>query len=154
MRGSGNDLVIEITGNGDRGRLPRGMELNCRPGRRIGGPGPGCRLLRSQFRWLVAFGNALRVDCAHMHPLPIGSKLESRRLVCEGYIDTPGRCHRISPDECGRGDAGRKDGAVLRVVNGDACACRLFFLPGLCILLALDRCGRASVERHKPDGSE
>ena len=116
--GCGN-VAAAITGNGDCGRMKRGVRLDGRPCAWIGGPCPGSGLLRGKRGRLVGAGDALGIDGANLHPFSVGEGTNGLGFIGKGNLDLPGSCRGIAPQKHGRRNAWGEDGAVLGVVDRD-----------------------------------
>src|SRR5579863_74869 len=119
LAGGRNDAAVAIAGDGERCRMRFGVELNLRPGCDVGRPNPRGSLPRVELRRLVGGGDAARIDGADLHVLPLRFGVDGGRVVREGNGDLPGSGGGIAPDDRRLRDAGRKDGALLGIVDGD-----------------------------------
>ena len=107
--------------DGDGRRRFDGTSLYRRP--RLGIRRPCMRggLLRGQLGKFVVVRNSFRIDFPDLHPLAGRFRAHAGRPVREGDVDRPcrGICGGVAPEKSGRGDFGRKDGAIGGIIDGD-----------------------------------
>ena len=115
----GGAVRAVIAGNRHCGRLACGARLNRRPGGCVGSPRPGSRLLGRQLWRFIGIAHALRIDGPDAHPFSRGLNMNGSGAIRERKLDLPGAGCRIAPEKGGRRNAGRKDGAIQGIVDGD-----------------------------------
>ena len=97
------------------------MALDRLPGGRVRGPGMRRRQFGREARRFIGGADAIRIDFADAQALAFGNGVDGRRAGAERDVDAPRRdaFRAIVPEERRRGDFGRENRPVPRIIHGD-----------------------------------